>query len=116
MFARSTSVLISTIIALPALLVSAGNGYPKPIPMSQCNIGNLHCCNSVQTTHQASSLLNELGIAIGGAVSGLVGVTCNPIHVIGIGGNSCSQQPVCCSNNHFNGVVSLGCTPVNLNL
>ncbi|GAB88060.1 hypothetical protein GORBP_124_00010, partial [Gordonia rubripertincta NBRC 101908] len=45
-----------------------------------------------------------------------IGLTCDPISVIGIGGNSCTAQPVCCENNNFNGVVALGCTPVNLNL
>ncbi|ESK81797.1 hydrophobin [Moniliophthora roreri MCA 2997] len=45
-----------------------------------------------------------------------IGVQCNPISVIGVGGNSCTQQPVCCDNNNFNGVVAIGCTPINVNL
>ncbi|KAF8204671.1 hydrophobin-251 [Pholiota molesta] len=31
-------------------------------------------------------------------------------------GTSCSAQPVCCTNDSFNGVVALGCTPININL
>ncbi|KAF4621216.1 hypothetical protein D9613_000092 [Agrocybe pediades] len=86
-------------------------------PASQCNTGDLQCCSSVQSASSPSvaGLLGLLGIVVG-SVTGLVGATCSPISAIGIGGNSCSAQPVCCSNNTFNGVVALGCTPVNLNL
>jgi hypothetical protein len=62
-----------------------------------------------------ASLLGLLGIALG-SVTGLVGLTCSPLSIIGAGGNSCSAQPVCCTNNSFNGIVSLGCSPINLNL
>ncbi|KAF5351510.1 hypothetical protein D9758_007193 [Tetrapyrgos nigripes] len=86
-------------------------------PASQCNTGNLQCCNSVQDANSdvVSALLGLLGIDIG-SVTAQVGVTCSPISVIGVGGNSCTAQPVCCENNSFNGVVALGCTPVNINL
>ncbi|PFH49489.1 hypothetical protein AMATHDRAFT_147546 [Amanita thiersii Skay4041] len=44
-------------------------------------------------------------------------VTCNPIAGwFGISGNSCNAQTVCCENNSFNGVVALGCTPINVSL
>ncbi|KAI3597611.1 hydrophobin [Moniliophthora roreri] len=45
-----------------------------------------------------------------------VGLTCSPITIIGGGSNSCSANPVCCENNSFNGIVALGCVPVNINL
>ncbi|CAA7269621.1 unnamed protein product [Cyclocybe aegerita] len=60
-------------------------------------------------------LLGILGLVIN-PINAIVGVTCSPIDVIGIGGNSCSAQPVCCQNNSFNGIIAIGCTPVNLNL
>ncbi|KDR84222.1 hypothetical protein GALMADRAFT_236905 [Galerina marginata CBS 339.88] len=86
-------------------------------PASQCNTGDVQCCQSVQSASSPSvaSLLTLLGVVVG-SVTGQVGVTCSPISVIGVAGNSCSAQPVCCSNNSFNGIVALGCTPVNLNL
>ena len=32
-------------------------------------------------------------------INALLGVGCSPISVIGVGGNSCSANPVCCTNN-----------------
>ncbi|KAF5329808.1 hypothetical protein D9619_009338 [Psilocybe cf. subviscida] len=86
-------------------------------PSNQCNTGSLQCCNSVQAANSASiaGLLGLLGIVVS-TLTGQVGVTCSPITAIGLGGSSCSAQPVCCTNNTFNGVVALGCTPININL
>ncbi|KAK7027330.1 hypothetical protein VNI00_015293 [Paramarasmius palmivorus] len=87
------------------------------VAADQCNTGPVQCCNSLQSANEPSvaGLLGLLGIAVQ-SVTGQVGVTCNPISVIGIGSNSCSAQTVCCENNSFNGVVALGCTPININL
>ncbi|KAF8976316.1 hydrophobin, partial [Cyathus striatus] len=49
-------------------------------------------------------------------ITAQVGLNCSPLSVIGAGGNSCTQQPVCCTGNNFNGLIALGCTPINLNL
>ncbi|KJA19392.1 hypothetical protein HYPSUDRAFT_97137, partial [Hypholoma sublateritium FD-334 SS-4] len=82
----------------------------------QCNTGSIQCCNSVQDAKASSltALFNVLSIPVE-SVTGQVGVTCSPITAVGTGGNSCTQQAVCCSNNSFNGVVALGCTPININ-
>ncbi|CAA7260205.1 unnamed protein product [Cyclocybe aegerita] len=106
-----TAVALSTLaVGTPVKRDESGGG-------GQCNTGPVQCCNSVQ---QASSspiyqLLGLLGV-VAGPIDALIGLTCNPISVIGIGGNSCTSQPVCCTNNNFNGVVALGCTPINVNL
>ncbi|KAF8808389.1 fungal hydrophobin [Phlegmacium glaucopus] len=92
-------------------------GDPLPtIPASACNTGELQCCNSAQlpTAPAVTTILGPLGISAS-SISGLVGLTCSPISVIG-GSASCSAQPVCCTDNSFNGVVALGCNPVNLSL
>ncbi|KAF9478387.1 fungal hydrophobin [Pholiota conissans] len=88
-----------------------------PPPTNQCNTGSAQCCDSTSTasTPSTAALLGLLGIVVG-SVTGLVGVTCSPITGVGVGGTSCSEQPVCCTNNSFNGVVALGCTPININL
>lgn len=87
------------------------------IPVSQCETRDLLCCNSVQNINNPTvqTLTGLLGIVVSDT-QGLVGLTCSPISVIGIGGNSCSAQPVCCKGNNFNGLIALDCTPVNLNI
>ncbi|THU90097.1 fungal hydrophobin, partial [Dendrothele bispora CBS 962.96] len=86
----------------------------QTIPASQCNTGSIQCCNSASSP-AATELCGLLGIVVQDP-NLLVGLTCNPISIIGIGGNSCNAQPVCCENNDFNGVVAIGCVPVNINL
>ncbi|KAF5309264.1 hypothetical protein D9619_012754 [Psilocybe cf. subviscida] len=104
---------LATISAATLAAATGGSGSPS----NQCNTGTLQCCQSVGAANSTpiAALLGLLGIDVG-SVTGLVGVTCSAITVIGTSGTSCSAQPVCCSNNSFNGVVALGCTPINLNL
>ncbi|KAJ3531002.1 hypothetical protein NMY22_g8332 [Coprinellus aureogranulatus] len=68
---------------------------PAPIPPSQCNTGPIQCCNSVQSAGApaVSAILALLGINIQD-VNIPIGVTCSPISVIGLPGNSCSAQPM----------------------
>ncbi|PPQ78970.1 hypothetical protein CVT26_003827 [Gymnopilus dilepis] len=109
MFARAASVFV---LALPVL--AAASAVPRNNG-DQCTTGSLQCCSSVQDASSSvvSLLLGLLGISVG-SVTGQVGVTCSPITVIGTGSTSCSEQPVCCTDNSFNGLISLGCTPVNM--
>nr|CAA12392.1 POH2 hydrophobin [Pleurotus ostreatus]CAA74987.1 hydrophobin [Pleurotus ostreatus] len=131
MFFR-TSSLFTTIVAF-TVMAAAMPGNPKPTtttvtvtapahptataPASECKTGPVQCCNSVQSSKSpaASLLLGLLGIVLQG-VAVPVGLTCNPITVIGVGGNSCSAQTVCCENNNFSGLIAIGCTPINLSL
>ncbi|KAF5364689.1 hypothetical protein D9758_005550 [Tetrapyrgos nigripes] len=88
-----------------------------PVRRDQCDTGSLQCCQSVQDTHNThnnlvSGLLDLLDIVVGD-ITAPIGLTCSPI-TVGVAGNSCTAQPVCCENNSFNGVVALGCTPINL--
>ncbi|PPQ89201.1 hypothetical protein CVT25_001270 [Psilocybe cyanescens] len=113
MFARASAVFT---LALPIL--AAASAVPRNDgPSNQCNTGQLQCCNSTQsaTSSSIAGLLSLLGVVVG-SVTGLVGVTCSPISAVGVGGNSCTAQPVCCTDNSFNGLIALGCSPVNLNL
>ncbi|PPQ69547.1 hypothetical protein CVT25_000864 [Psilocybe cyanescens] len=103
---------LAATLALGATLAAATGS-----PASQCNTGGLQCCNSTGHSNEASisKLLGLLGVVVQD-VTALIGVNCSPISVIGVGGNSCTAQPVCCTNNSFNGVIALGCSPVDLNL
>ncbi|KAJ3551688.1 hypothetical protein NP233_g13033 [Leucocoprinus birnbaumii] len=107
---------------LPAALVSAefvarGDGYGDGSTGGSCNTGSIQCCNTVQDASSTgvSQLAGLLGIALG-SITGLVGLNCSPLSILGVGGNSCSAQPVCCTGNSFSGLISLGCNPINLNL
>ncbi|KJA19372.1 hypothetical protein HYPSUDRAFT_143836 [Hypholoma sublateritium FD-334 SS-4] len=103
---------LSTLTTLALAAFASADGAS-----SQCNTGSIQCCNSVHDAQSASlaGLFSVLSIAVE-SVTGQVGVTCSPITAVGAGGNACTQQAVCCSNNSFNGVVALGCTPININL
>ncbi|KAK7444490.1 hypothetical protein VKT23_015171 [Stygiomarasmius scandens] len=104
------------LLAVSALATLAA-ATPLETRQGQCNTGPIQCCNSVQEANSSglAGLLGLLGVVLG-PITGQVGVTCSPISVIGVGGNSCSAQPVCCENNSFNGIIALGCTPININL
>ncbi|KIP07519.1 hydrophobin-like protein, partial [Phlebiopsis gigantea 11061_1 CR5-6] len=88
---------------------------PTPPPASSCSTGPVQCCNTVTTASnpQASSLLGLLGIVVGDLTT-VVGITCSPITVIGVGSSGCSAQAVCCQDNSHGGLISIGCVPVSL--
>ncbi|KAL5501110.1 hypothetical protein ACEPAH_9497 [Sanghuangporus vaninii] len=117
-------------LALPLLAVATAvpRGDTKTVTVtapasgstgiSQCNTGELQCCNSVQSSSSdglVSVLLGLLGVVLGG-VNVPIGVTCSPITVIGSGSAGCTAAPVCCENNNFNGLIAIGCTPISINL
>ncbi|CAA7266225.1 unnamed protein product [Cyclocybe aegerita] len=99
-----------------AAALAAATDPPNP-PASQCNPPDLQCCESTGTAKNSAivGLLAAVGVVLED-LDLLVGIKCTPISVIGVGGGSCTSQPFCCSNNSYNGLVALGCIPVNLNL
>ncbi|TFK65994.1 fungal hydrophobin [Pluteus cervinus] len=104
-------------VAFIATAVLAITVAATPVPTNQCNTGKIQCCNSVQESSSSSvtDMCSLLGIAAG-EVQGLVGMNCSPMSVLAVAGNFCNSQPVCCTNNNFNGLVALGCSPINLPL
>lgn len=85
--------------------------------LETCATGPIQCCNSLMETNPTT--LAQLGGLLGIALpdlGGYIGLSCSPMSILGPGGNSCSAQPVCCANNSFGGLISLGCVPVNPNL
>ncbi|KAL4245768.1 Hydrophobin [Abortiporus biennis] len=115
MFVRlSTFVALATpllAVATPTALKARGGE-----PSSACSVGNLQCCNTVEKASDpaATNILSSIGIVVQD-VNALVGLTCSPISVIGVGGSSgCSASPVCCEDNSHGGLISIGCVPVML--
>ncbi|KAF8869990.1 fungal hydrophobin-domain-containing protein [Infundibulicybe gibba] len=105
-------------IAFATLAAAIPTDHTDP-PPPQCSTGPVQCCNSIQDAADLSDpvklLLGLLGVVVGD-ITGLVGIACSPLSVVGVGGNSCSTQPVCCTENSFSGLVALGCSPININL
>ncbi|KIJ61818.1 hypothetical protein HYDPIDRAFT_95787 [Hydnomerulius pinastri MD-312] len=82
---------------------------------SQCTTGQIVCCNSVKSADAVPNLSSVTGLlAAQAALLGNVGVSCSTITVIGEG-KSCiaSQTPLCCTDNSYDGILSLGCSPIN---
>jgi len=94
-----------------------GGNNPKPsqVPGGQCNVEKVQCCNSVTHANDktASLIISLLGLVV--PQSTAVGLNCSPLSILGVGGNSCNAQPVCCENNNFNGLIAIGCSPININ-
>ncbi|PPR06781.1 hypothetical protein CVT24_011281 [Panaeolus cyanescens] len=116
MFARVYNLFFFLFVALP-LLASATVLPRTDGPSNQCNTGPIQCCNNVGTVDALGlgTILGLLGIVLD-PVTALLGINCSPLSVIGVGGNSCSATPVCCTGNVFNGLINLGCSPIVINL
>ncbi|KAG1873002.1 hydrophobin [Suillus subalutaceus] len=82
----------------------------------QCNTGSIQCCDSVSQSGHGSSLDELLSLLkIDVPVNTNCGQSCSPISVIGgSSGGNCNQQPVCCEDNSYNGLVNIGCSPINI--
>ncbi|ESK84729.1 fungal hydrophobin sc3-like protein [Moniliophthora roreri MCA 2997] len=79
---------------------------------SLCSNGGGHCCNSV--TSLADMAENTIG-----SLTSLLGIPLNDLNLnVGLGcgvlGGNCQQQAVCCNNVHFDGLINLGCSPINI--
>ncbi|TFK87818.1 fungal hydrophobin [Polyporus arcularius HHB13444] len=103
----ATTVTVTITSTAPATTVTE--------PADKCTTGPIQCCESTKevTDPIAQSLLNSIGIVVKGA-DVLVGIICSPITVIGVGSGECSANAVCCENNSFGSLISIGCVPVIL--
>nr|AGC26950.1 hydrophobin [Polyporus umbellatus] len=110
MFSRA---IVVTALTLPLLAAAT----PVELEARQsCSTGSIQCCNTVEDAKSASAslLLGLLGIVVGD-ITGLIGLNCSPLNVVGVGsGNACSANAVCCQNNNVGGLISIGCVPVIL--
>ncbi|KDQ55051.1 hypothetical protein JAAARDRAFT_692493 [Jaapia argillacea MUCL 33604] len=107
---------LATFTTLSILAVATAAWDTTPIPASQCTTGPIQCCDTVESASSpaAAGILASIGVVVQD-VTALVGLTCSPITVIGVGsGSSCSASPVCCTDNSHGGLISIGCVPVTL--
>ncbi|THH14201.1 hypothetical protein EW146_g6112 [Bondarzewia mesenterica] len=128
MLAKYSFALLASLATLGfAAAAAAGNptttipSIPKTTvtpPASQCNTAPVQCCNSTTTAGApaAAEILSLIGVVVQD-LDIVVGLTCNPITIVGVGsGGSCSASPVCCDDNNFGGLISINCSPVDLSL
>ncbi|KAI6132864.1 hydrophobin-1 precursor [Pisolithus croceorrhizus] len=96
---------------------SAKKGSPSSTGGGQCNTGPIQCCSTVGACGSHSdidNLISLLGLSV--PVGTQVGANCSPLSVVGTGGGAqCSGQTVCCEQNNWNGLINIGCLPLNLN-
>ncbi|KAH9981552.1 hypothetical protein BJV74DRAFT_887509 [Russula compacta] len=84
----------------------------------QCSVGTQQCCNQFTKSDDksAQSLLDLFGLGgvAGNIVSSatFVGTSCSPSFLSS--GDACTTQQMCCEDNHFNGLIAVGCMNVNL--
>ncbi|CAA7263581.1 unnamed protein product [Cyclocybe aegerita] len=114
-----SKIALFTVAAMAAFVAaSPAPGGSEGGIHNSCNTGPVQCCNSLhkKESKDANILAALVGVAVD-SVGAYVGAQCSPITAIGLGsGASCGSQPVCCSNNSFNGVVAIGCSPINVNV
>ncbi|KAF8895201.1 hypothetical protein BD779DRAFT_1466668 [Infundibulicybe gibba] len=98
----------STFALLAALPLLAAATTTPATPASQCNTGGLQCCQSTQESSSPTPALNSLFGLLGIVVGSLTGqVGCNNLFA-GHPGWPCWEL--------VNGLVALGCSPVNAHL
>ncbi|KAI9460674.1 hydrophobin 2 [Boletus coccyginus] len=115
MFIRLSTILFS-VVAL-ASVTNAAPAEPEARQISQCNTGSIHCCDTIYPSSSTfvTGLFGLLGLPPVSGGSSQVGISCSPTTVAGSGtGSSCTQQPVCCTGNNFNGIINLGCSPITI--
>ncbi|KAF8419610.1 fungal hydrophobin-domain-containing protein [Boletus edulis BED1] len=110
-------VFKSTVMVSVVAFLAVARGVPTSTGNSECdNDGQLQCCQQVLNVRPTSDarLAGLLGL---GDILGNIGLSCDPINVLGIGnGANCQEQAVCCTDVTQNGFLNFGCSPVIVNL
>ncbi|KAG5640792.1 hypothetical protein DXG03_007189 [Asterophora parasitica] len=109
---------LTLLVTAASAAVVLASPTPAPGIYGSCNTGSIQCCQQsfASDSSSATALLDLVGIPLNG-LTGQVGTSCTPITPIGLGsGANCRQAPMCCSDNHYNGLIVVGCTPINVSL
>ncbi|KAJ7591626.1 hypothetical protein C8J56DRAFT_936017 [Mycena floridula] len=104
--------------SIPAILIMQFKLSAITLALATLAIATPDCPHQQGGQSDASSpgMSNILGGLAGinlSSITGLVGVGCSPITVIGVGNGACSTTTVNCQDNSHS-EISLGCIPVTL--
>ncbi|RXW11793.1 hypothetical protein EST38_g14061 [Candolleomyces aberdarensis] len=108
-----------SVAATASFFLTAAAAPPGGNPVAQCTRGVRVCCEDVKVPNavdvRTNAMLALLGIKVKG-LQGLVGSTCRALDlpVLGVNTSCPPEQQLCCKNNLLNGLVSIGCTPINV--
>ncbi|MER7505049.1 hydrophobin family protein [Nonomuraea pusilla] len=77
---------------------------------------DVQCCVRAVSSdsEEFRNLAALLGIDPGVAAGKTVGLQCNPVSVLGMGGDSCAYQPMVCEQNYVGGLIAVGCRPATM--
>ena len=78
--------MFSKLFVLSAILAVATAAPGGSEPASSCSTGDLQCCDTVEKASDpaAAGILASIGVVVQD-VDALVGLTCSPVTVIGVG-------------------------------
>ncbi|KAG6902364.1 hypothetical protein C0995_000926 [Termitomyces sp. Mi166 len=115
MFARLVTIVL---LVLPSIAVPTDGYSTSDSTAPSCSSGEVMCCDDATKAGPASagSILGTLLGASLGSLTVPLSVKCIPVTGIGADGESCAAQTACCEHNNINGLVSVACTPINVNV
>ncbi|KAF8351978.1 hydrophobin [Amanita rubescens] len=93
---------------------SAHHHKPSSTPPSTCSTGSQQCCDTLSTT--SDPFVETIASSINALLPGVnvpVGLGCTPLASL-LGGGGCTAQVACCDHDNFNGLIVIGCSPINV--
>ncbi|KDQ56715.1 hypothetical protein JAAARDRAFT_299484 [Jaapia argillacea MUCL 33604] len=76
--------------------------------------GELKCCVSHANVGQGDNVLNQILGLLGlhNLANNLeIGLTCSSLTQTGLAAGSCHKEPLCCEDNDYSPLISIGCAP-----
>ncbi|KAJ3969494.1 fungal hydrophobin [Lentinula raphanica] len=128
MFSRISTAIFYAFFAFAILAAATPGNQPvtttvtvtapastTTVSPGQCTTGDLQCCDSTTKAGSVAgaAILGLIGVVVED-VNVLLGLTCSPITVVGVESGSCTSNVVCCEDNAWGSLVSIGCVPVTL--